>query len=219
LRLTIDDYSKQFKMSKEMIKSRLRAKKIDYEIEDGITYIVVMDNERKKDGLEKIENKQVVSQTTPLKPRTTVATVLSLYQKENQQLKEKIIQLEQKIDKLIDDKEQMLRFERDKIEELYNHKDEQLKTILELINQKLILEQPTQMIHEIEEENVTKLSKPNELIELKTYLKGLDIKSNVKKVIKKRFLSVCNNDVRIIQQNGKLYLDFSKYDYSDLFSY
>jgi hypothetical protein len=113
----------------------------------------------------------------------------------------------------------MLRFERDKIEELYNHKDEQLKTILELINQKLTLEQPTQMIHEIEEENVTKLSKPNELIELKTYLKSLDIKSNVKKVIKKRFLSVCNNDVRIIQQNGKLYLDFSKYDYSDLFAY
>ncbi|MDQ7067165.1 MAG: hypothetical protein Q9M40_03725 [Sulfurimonas sp.] len=74
---------------------------------------------------------------------------MGLYQKENQQLKEKILQLETKIDKLIDDKEQMLRDEMAKIEQVYSSKDEQLKSILELINAKLQA-QTSQTIHEIE---------------------------------------------------------------------
>ena len=41
MQLTIDEYSKQFKMSKEMINSRLRAKKINYIINDSVTYILV----------------------------------------------------------------------------------------------------------------------------------------------------------------------------------
>ena len=32
-------------------------------------------------------------------------------------------------------------------------------------------------------------------------------------------MAVHDSDVRIIQQNGKLYLDFDKYDYSDLLEY
>ena len=67
--------------------------------------------------------KQEVPKTekkTLAKPRTTVATVLALYQRENQQLKDKVLQLEEKIDKLINDKEQMLRDEMQKIEDRYN---------------------------------------------------------------------------------------------------
>ncbi len=152
-----------------------------------------------------------------------MATVLALYQRENKQLKEKILQLEAKIDKLIDDKEQMLRDERDKIEEVYNAKDEQLKNILELINTKLMLEQqPHQTIHEVESYQ-TKEHLENrdsqQMVELNSYLKSLDMKSSQRKIIKKRFLSVYDSDIRIIQQNGKLYLDFSKYDYSDLLAF
>lgn len=161
------------------------------------------------------------------KPRTTVAIVLALYQRENAQLKEKINFLEEKIDRLIDDKEQMLRAERDKIEEIYEAKDTQLKSILELINTKLMLEQKNQTIHEVEtlpkEELLSKENSQGEtssrLIELKEYLKSLDLKSYQRKIIKKRFYTVYDNDIRIIQQNGKMYLDFSKYDYSDLLSY
>ncbi len=227
MRLTIDEYSKHFKMSKEMINSKLKAKKLNFIIENTITYIIVPD---KKETISK--QLQTVPQETLKHPtvikhtqknRTTVATILSLYQRENQQLKEKIIQLETKIDKLVDDKEQMLRDERDKIEEVYSAKDEQLKNILELINAKLKLEQPIQMVHEVEsyetQEEVKLKKQDRELVELRAYLKNLDMKSYKKKIIKKRFLAAYENDIRVIQQNGKLYLDFSKYDYSDLLAY
>jgi len=147
MRLTLDEYSKHFKMSKEMINSKLRAKKLNYIIEDGVTYIIVTRSSLEADKRESIhkeqkeQNKASKAQEEkqmPHKPKTTVAMVLSLYQKENQHLKEKIVQLEAKIDKLIDDKEQMLRDEMNKIEQVYSQKDEQLKNILELMNKKKI---------------------------------------------------------------------------------
>jgi hypothetical protein len=149
--------------------------------------------------------------------------VLALYQKENQQLKEKIVQLETKIDKLIDDKEQMLRDEMNKIEQVYSKKDEQLKNILELMNKQLLTQKP-QTIHDVETVEDTKITKKekkreDEIVELKEYLKKLDLESYQRKIIKKRFLAVYDKDVRIIKKNGNLYLNFSKYDYSDLLEY
>ena len=204
MRLTLDQYSKQFKMSKEMINSKLKAKKINYIIENGITYIIASTEPIKK------ETAQPLKQNVISKQRTTVATVLSLYQKENAALKNKILQLETKIDKLIDDKEQMLRQERDKIEQLYTKKDEQLKNILELINTKMMMEQEDQTVHEVE------MHSKSELVELKDHLKSLGIKSYQRKIIKKRFLNAYDSDTRVIHKDGKLYLDFSKYDYGDL---
>ena len=222
MRLTLDEYCKHFKMSKEMLNSKLRAKKLNYIIENGVTYIIASKTSTVKEKIIEISSEKTDS-TVPssTKQKTTVATVLALYQRENKHLKEKIIQLEEKIDKLIDDKEQMLRDERDKIEEIYSSKDKQLKSVLELINAKMMMEKEHQTIHEIETYSVeepkkTLKDKGSELIELRDYLQTLDLKSNQKKKIKKRFLSVYNSDIRIIQQNGKLYLDFSKYDYSDL---
>lgn len=223
LRLTLDEYSKHFKMSKEMIHSKLKAKKLNYIIENGITYIIVTKNSTDKETVNMIENEKA-SVNRPVqitKPKTTVATVLALYQRENKQLKEKILQLEEKIDKLIDDKEQMLRDERDKIEQVYSAKDEQLKNILELINTKLMLEQESHTIHDVETYDKEKIDSKVEikLVELREYLKTLDLKSYQRKIIKKRFSSATESDSRIIQQNGKIYLDFSKYDYTDLLTY
>ncbi|WP_373036610.1 hypothetical protein [Sulfurimonas sp.] len=217
MRLTIDEYSKQFKMSKEMISSKLKSKKLDYIIEDSITYIMVKENPIDTD----IKKEAVTEKKAILKPKTTVATVIALYQRENTQLKEKIMQLELKIDKLIGDKEQMLRDERDKIEQLYSKKDEQLKNILELVNTKMMLEHQGQTIHEVEtiEEDKQKNVPEPGIVELKDYLKTLNLKSYQRKVIKRRFLSVYDNDIRVLHKDGKLYLDFSKYDYSDLLSY
>lgn len=209
MRLTLDEYSKQFKMSKEMINSRLKAKKLNYIIEDATTYIIVSPASSKTEFVPKQKQDLVPKQ------RTTVATVLSLYQKENAVLKNKILQLEQKIDKLIDDKEQMLRQERDKIEQLYSKKDEQLKNILELVNAKMMMEQQNNTIHEVEM-NTNKELYNDSLIELKDHLKSLGLKSNQRKLIKKRFLNIYDRDSRVIQKDGKLYLDFSKYDYNDL---
>jgi len=224
MRLTLDEYSKHFKMSKEMINSKLRNKKLNYIIEDGITYIIVTRSSLDTELRSEIHNdkkaslaKEKIVPVVPVKQKTTVAMVLSLYQKENQQLKEKIVQLETKIDKLIDDKEQMLRDEMAKIEQVYSSKDEQLKNILELINAKLVSE-ASQTIHEIEtiETKQTNTQTEESIIELKHYLKTLDIENYKKKVIKKRFLAVYSKDIRVIKQNGRIYLDFSKYDYSDL---
>lgn len=232
MRLTIDEYSKLFKMSKEIITSRLKSKKLNYIIEEGITYIIVAKNSlqsHQKNDEEEEQNTPQPQTKVLTTPKITVATVLALYQRENQQLKEKIVQLESKIDKLIDDKEQMLRDEMSKIEQVYSAKDEQLKNILELINAKLMLQNREQTIHEIqsfeasdelfEDENSDEKSEESNLVELREYLKTLDLKSHQRKIIKKRFLSAYDNDVRVLQQNGKLYLDFSKYDYSDLLEY
>ena len=234
MRLTLEEYSKHFKMSKEMINSKLRTKKLNYIIEDGITYIIVTRSslnstkrreihEEKKNTLneEKGQVNNKVITATQNKAKTTVAMILGLYQKENQQLKDKIVQLETKIDKLIDDKEQMLRDEMSKIEQVYSEKDNQLKTILELVNAKISAER-AQTIHEVETLEAVPQAQNKEsekIIELKNYLKTLELEGYQKKVIKKRFLAVYDKDVRVIKQNGKLYLDFSKYDYSDLLEY
>ena len=235
MRLTVNEYSKHFKMSKEMINSKLRAKKLNYIIEDGMTYIIVTKKSIDDDKTKEIESSKVLEDTNTTqtskaiaKPKTTVATVLALYQRENQQLKDKIVQLEDKIDKLIDDKEQMLRDEMQKIEQVYSAKDEQLKNILELVNAKLMLDNKNsneQTVHDVEPLRDNKIiekteePKKSKLTELRAYLKTLDLKAYQRKIIKRRFLAVHDNDVRIIQQNGKLYLDFAKYDYSDLLGY
>ncbi|WP_297484306.1 hypothetical protein [Sulfurimonas sp.] len=217
MRLTIDEYSKHFKMSKEMILSKLRKKQLSSIVENGVTYIITAETKEKS---------TTPTVHAPKRRKTTVAMVLSLYQKENQQLKEKILQLEEKIDKLIDDKEQMLRDEMSKIEQVYSAKDEQLKTILELVNTKLLVEQSNaNTVHEVESipadknKDAKDIELVDEIVELKDYLKKLELEPYQRKIIKKRFLAVYNSDIRVIKQNGKLYLNFSKYDYSDLLEY
>jgi len=204
MKLTIDQFSKEFKISKEAIHSRIKEKKLDYVIENDTLYIITPEQTSTQPVVQEVVEPTVMEKP---KSRPTVSTILSLYQKENKQLKEKIAQLEQKIDQLIADKEAMLQAERDKIEEIYTSKDTQLKEILQLIQTNLSLQQTTP--------KKVKKEEPK-LIELKEYLKSLELDSHQRKKIKKRFLEVYNNDVRIIQQNGKLFLDLAKYDYSDL---
>ncbi|MEA3371594.1 MAG: hypothetical protein U9Q40_09675 [Campylobacterota bacterium] len=225
MRLTIDEYSKKFKMSKEMINSKLRTEKLNYITEDSVTYIILPKEPIPVESQEKtqlqVQEKTTPLKNTPAKTKTTVAMVISLYQRENQQLKEKIVQLEEKIDRLIDDKEQMLRDEMNKIEQVYLTKDEQLKNVLELMNTKF-LAQDNQTIHEVETVETKSYKKAKEtpqIIDLKEYLKTLDIETFQKKVIKRRFLSAYGSDIRVMKQNGKLFLNFSKYDYSDLLQY
>lgn len=80
----------------------------------------------------------------------------------------------------------------------------------------MMIEHQDQTIHEVE---TVKEEKQSELVELKEYLKTLSLKSYQRKAIKKRFLSIYDSDARVLQNDGKLYLDFSKYDYSDLLTY
>ncbi len=241
MRFSIEEYSQRFKMSKEMIHSRMRNKRLNYIIEDGITYIIIprssLESEVRREIHEEKKAEAEVSKKSAQEPqvqtpaprpkKTTVGTIISLYQKENHQLKLRIKELEAKIDKLIDDKERMLIDERNRIEKVYMNKDEQLKTILELINTKM-LTNISQTVHEvdihdkIEQENEEVLEaswQTPHLVELKKYLKTLDVAAPERKIIKKRFTSGYGHDVRIIQHNGEFCLDFSKYDYSDLLNH
>ena len=114
----------------------------------------------------------------------------------------------------------MLRDEMQKIEQVYAKKDEHLKTVLELINTKMIQDaSKKEDVMDVEAIAQTKSQNTQQLVELKSYLKTLDLEPYQRKVIKKRFLAAYGEDVRIMKQNGKIYLNFSKYDYSDLLEY
>lgn len=214
MRFTVEEYAKAYSISEEMVHSRLRRNRLNYIIEDDKTYIVVP-----KHQVPHIEPEPV---SVPQK-KTTVATVIGLYQKENHYLKLKIQELEAKVDRLIDDKEQLLKEERQRIEKVYTDKDIQLKTILELINTKLIQEHAatvnTVPIHTITEAAIEASIEPMKKespVELKEYLRSLGIKSMERKSIKRKFAEAYGKDSRIVLKNGLFYLDFDRYDYSDL---
>ncbi|MBD3809310.1 MAG: hypothetical protein IE884_02125 [Sulfuricurvum sp.] len=217
MRFTIDEYAKTFKMSKEMIQNRLRTKRLNYIIEGGVTYIIVP-----RSSLDEAKRQEISQETkTPIAPapqKTTVGMIIALYQKENQQLKLKIKELEVKVDRLVNDKEQMLIAERERIEEIYAAKDEQLKNLLEVINTKLLLSQNNN-IHDVDITATptppTTPSLPSGLIELKRYLKFIGMGSDERKTVKRRFELAYGSDIRVIQKEGEFYVDLSKYDYTD----
>lgn len=146
--------------------------------------------------------------------------IIALYQKENQQLKLKIKELETKIDRLVHDKEQMLIAERERIEEIYTAKDEQLKNFFEVINTKLLLSQENR-VHDVDISSTPPPETPSlssGIIELKRYLKFIGMGSNERKAVKRRFELAYGSDIRIIQKEGEFYVDLSKYDYTDFLS-
>ncbi len=218
MRFTVNEYSEHFKISKEMVYAKLRQKQLNYIMEEGVTYIIVPQHAEEKTTQERVVAEQEKPPSAPpVKPKTTVGTIIALYQRENQHLKQRIRELETKIDKLIDDKEQMLIGERNRIEQIYSTKDEQLKTILNLVNTKLMLSQD-HTVHDVDisEEAKEEIIEHQGFIELKKYLKTLELDSRQRKRIKKRFASAYGNDSRVLQQNGAFYLDFDRFDYSDL---
>lgn len=223
MQMTIDEYADRFKMSKEMIRAKLRGGRLPHTVEDGTTYITV-DTPRAHTRV------QAAAPETP--QRTTAGAIIMMYQKENSRLKRKITELEAKIDRLISDKEQMLREERDRIETVYANRDEQLKSFLELVNAKLVQEgfklgasradetapsdisSPAAAAQPPEQaEPVMKMARQLELLQ---YLATEHYTPAQIKEVKKRFAKAYGNDIRVNQQNGEFILDFAKYDYSDL---
>lgn len=221
MKLAEDEYCRHFKISKEILSSRIRTKKVECVVDNGIKYILFTPNEPIHYDKASEISKEVISpssHTLTLKSKVTVATILALYHKENAILKRKIVQLETKVDRLTNEKEQLLKDELDKLENFYIAKDRQLKNILELVNNKMISDKKESIVHEVQSYNdfIDDNGNKQELIELKEYLKSLGLKSTKRKAIKKRFLDLQDGDIRIIQQGTGLYLDFSRYDYSDL---
>ena len=219
MRFSIDEYAKTFKMSKEMIHNKLKSKRLNYIIEGGVTYIIVPRSalsEEKQHAISSSKNPSTSSTVPSTTTKTSVGMIIALYQKENNHLKLKIKELEAKIDSLVNDKEQMLIAERNRIEEIYTSKDEQLKNILEVLSTKLMLSQNS-TIHDVDATTPNTIAfSASGLIELKRYLKFIGIGSEGRKAIRSRFSDRYGSDVRIIQKEGEFYVDLSKYDYTDL---
>jgi len=225
MRFTIQEYAQAYSISPEMVHSRIRRNRLNYIIEDETTYIVVPKHQVPYRDEDASAEENTTQRPAPvIEKKTTVATVIGLYQKENRYLKLKIEELEAKVDRLIDEKEQLLKEERARIEKVYTDKDTQLKTILELINTKLLQENTTATSidsHVIQDSTSSKASieiehDPLAPIELKEYLRSLNLKSSTRKIIKRRFAEAFGADSRIQLKNGLFYLDFDRYDYSDL---
>lgn len=221
MRFSIDEYAKTFKMSKEMIQNKIRTKRLNYIIESGVTYIIVprssLDEDKRREIQESSKQTTAANIATTTTPKTSVGMVISLYQKENHHLKLKIKELEAKIDRLTNDKEDMLIAERKRIEEIYTAKDEQLKNILEVLSTKLMLSNNSNTVHDVDVAQPNALSiEPKGVIELKRYLKFIGIGSEDRKLVRRRFSERFGSDVRIIQKEGEFYVDLSKYDYTDL---
>jgi hypothetical protein len=219
MRFTVDEYAKTFKMSKEMIQNKLRTKRLNYIIEGGVTYIIVPRSSLDEEKRQELAQQSKHSAAAPAPQKTTVGMIIALYQKENQQLKLKIKELETKIDRLVNDKEQMLIAERERIEEIYTAKDEQLKNLLEVINTKLLLSRD----NSVQDVDITASapvppSLSSGIIELKRYLKFIGMGSDERKAVKRRFELAYGSDIRIIQKEGEFYVDLSKYDYTDFLS-
>jgi len=217
MRFSIDEYAKTFKMSKEMIHSKLKSKRLNYIIEGGVTYIIVPRSALSEEKQRDIQSIQNVPSTAPSPAaKTSVGMIIALYQKENNHLKLKVKELEAKIDSLVNDKEQMLIAERNRIEEIYTAKDEQLKNILEVLSTKLMLSQNS-TIHDVDATASNTIAfSTSGLIELKRYLKFIGIGSEGRKTVRSRFSERYGSDIRIIQKEGEFYVDLSKYDYTDL---
>jgi len=221
VRFSIDEYAKTFKMSKEMIQNKIRTKRLNYIIEAGVTYIIVPRSSLNEEKHREIQEsaKQTAPAVVPAvtSQKTSVGMVISLYQKENHHLKLKIKELEAKIDRLVNDKEDMLIAERTRIEEIYTAKDEQLKSILEVLSTKLMLSNTNNTVHDVDVAQPAALSiEPKGIIELKRYLKFIGVGSEERKLVRRRFADRFGSDVRIIQREGEFYVDLSKYDYTDL---
>lgn len=226
MRFTIEEYANAYSISPEMVQSRLRRNRLNYIIENDTTYIVVPKHQvpyRENNGSSlKQQEAETKNENGPEAPqkKTTVATVIGLYQKENHYLKRKIEELEAKVDRLVDEKEQLLKEERSRIEKVYSDKDAQLKSILELINIKLLQENTSPakdyLTTEVAIEGQIEGGKEKEPVELKQYLRSLDLKSSQRKSIKRRFAEAFGSDSRILLKNGLFYLDFDRYDYTDL---
>jgi hypothetical protein len=206
MRYTIDDYANTFGLSKETIHAQLRTKQLNYIVNDGMVYIIARNPSQQP---------HIQAQALPL-VQSNMDIIISLYQRENQQLKIKIKELETKIDSLIHDKESMLIAERQRIEEIYANKDEQLKNILETLNTKFAV-LPHETVCDVDISDPSPISTLSDgVLELKRYLKFIGLTSQERKEVRRKFSERLGSDIRIIQKEGEFYVNLSQYDYTDL---
>ena len=194
-KLTIQEASDHFKVSKEAIHNRIRRGSLPSMSEHGVKYVIV---------------DEVITQN---KQPTNDDKYYSFLEEQNKVLQEKVERLEKDNSSLRDQKELMLIEERIKIENIYKEKDEQLKNILQTISAKFLSQHGTHNVS-----NVEIIDVESDEITLKKYLRSLGVKPKKEEKIRTRFKMLAHSDERILIRDNKLFVNPKLYSYGDLLS-
>jgi len=207
-KMSVSDAAEHFGVSKEAIHNRIRRGSLEVVVENGIKMVVL--------------NKTTPTQKAPRTPRVAKVThnderYYKLLAEQNAKLQSRVEVLETETRSLRDQKELMLIEERKKIENIYKEKDEQLKNILSSISSQFMLNAPDEIVQEeMLEAEIEVQSLEMSPISLKKYLKSMKLSEKKREKIKARFKKSAKKDERIVTIGSKLYINPSKYDYSDL---
>ncbi|WP_373035713.1 DNA-binding protein [Sulfurimonas sp.] len=213
-KVSIADAALKLGVSKEAIHNRIRRGSLQSVMEDGIKYVLLPQGSS-------VANKQTTKRTNTKVSSQTDSKYYKLLEEQNEKLQLKVEKLESETRTLREQKEEMLVTERNKIEQIYKDKDEQLKNILNAISSKFMLNAPDEELviesEELVEAEIDAEEKaPNELISLKKYLKDENYSEKKAQKIKERFKKAAKKDSRIITVGKKYYINLAKFDYSDL---
>lgn len=183
-KLTVIDMAKYLGVSKEAIYNRLRRGSLESIVEGGKKYVLLTSTVQREGRLPK--------RTTATSPMDS--EYIDLLKTQIEELKHKNSKLEDDRDRLYREKEKMLVESKEKIEQVYKERDEQLKTILTLANvptlgRKLESNEPIDVLEEIEiEEDIVEQMCETfeewELLEDRLYAKNFD-KKKIEKITKK----------------------------------
>lgn len=208
LKLTISDAAEKLGVSKEAIHNRIRRGSLQSVVENGVKFVMLSQQSSSGVKATKQSDKKIAAHTDE--------RYYKFLEEQNSKLQQKVETLQSETRSLRDQKEQMLIKEREKIEQIYKEKDEQLKNIISAISSKFILNAPDESF-EAEIEHIEKDEPVDErrLTSLSKYLKSRDFSKKKRIKIKEEFKSRAKDDSRVIVVGKKYYIDLQKYDYSD----
>ncbi|MCI4407022.1 MAG: DNA-binding protein [Sulfuricurvum sp.] len=204
-KMTIADAAEYFNVSKEAIHNRIRRGSLDCIVDNGVKYVAV-ESAKGNAASANIANDNRYTQ---------------YIEQENERLREKVDSLEKETTRLRDQREQMLIDERVKVEQIYKERDAQLRSVLHVVATKFLSHVNTDTV--MEEANAMDAINADVVegsvdnwVSLKSFLKLKRYSDKEKKKIKSRFEALADQDSRLMVRSGKIYLNPSEYDYSDL---
>lgn len=199
-KMTIAEAAEHFGVSKEAIHNRVRRGSLKCVVENGVKFVEI-----EGPGGATVQN------VSPEGDRYT-----RYIEQENLRLRERVDTLEKETTRLRDQREQMLIDERVKIEQIYKERDAQLRSVLHVVATKFLSHaSPDDVVEEAINADI--VDAEEEWISLKAFLKLKRLKEKEKKNLKRRFLAASvEGDERFETRSEKLFLNPSRYDYSDL---
>ncbi|MDD2367899.1 MAG: DNA-binding protein [Sulfuricurvum sp.] len=204
-KMTIADAAEYFNVSKEAIHNRIRRGSLDCIVDNGVKYVAV-ESAKSNAGTNVVSDNRYTQ----------------YIEQENVRLREKVDSLEKETSRLRDQREQMLIDERVKVEQIYKERDAQLRSVLHVVATKFLSHVNTDTVMQegmtVDAINADVVdSEVEEWISLKSFLKLKRVKDKEKKQIKRGFeTALKNGDERLIPRGDKIFLNPSKFDYSDL---